>query len=161
MVGSAQTGAFGRMVERIGTGDDNFLYPCPDSVESIFKLRQHTARHDTLLDKNREFSLGDTGNHRIIIVGITQHSSFLEAIDERDLEIASQSLCDLGSDGVGIGVQQVALCVMSDRTHHRHHALGNQVGQQIGIHLVDIAYEAVIDRLSAAIIAWEDVDDCL
>ena len=92
--------------------------------------------------------MGDVGDDAVIIVGIAQYTLLFEAIDERGAIIVGKSLCCFCRYCVGIGIQDIAFSVMSQRSDDGSNAIFDEIGKNLTISFVNVAYKAVVDSLS-------------
>ena len=118
-------------VDGIGACDDNLTHSGIDSIEGIFNLRNHTTSDSAVSLILFEVSMGDVGDDAVIIVGIAQYTLLFEAIDERGAIIVGKSLCCFCRYCVGIGIQDIAFSVMSQRSDDGSNAIFDEIGKNL------------------------------
>ena len=119
-----------------------------DGVSHTFDLRQHAAGNDTgrlvALDLG-DFDLGDQGGFIVLVIEQTDN------IRHADEFFCMQGDGDLRRSRVGVDVVGDAVVVHADGGNDRDEAVGQQMLDQRGIHLFDLAHIAQVHiRLAAA-----------
>ena len=92
----------------------------------------------------------DFADERRLVVRVVQHAVFFEAKDQLRGGDPGGAECHGRSHAVGVAVEQRALSVVHDGAEDRGDARFEQASEQPGIDLLDVAHEAVVDRLGGA-----------
>ena len=89
----------------------------------------------------------DDRNHGVVIVRITEHPFLLEAEYQRHIIIRSEGLSCFAGDGIGIGIKDVALSVMCQRSHHRGDPLLDKPTEHLSVCTFHITHETKVDTI--------------
>ncbi len=100
-------------------GDNHLFHTSIDGCKGILQLRNHAACHGTICFISLKIGMGNhTGITLSSSSGLLSTPFFSKTIYQCHIVVRSQSLGSLAGYGVGIGVEDVALAVMGQRSHH-------------------------------------------
>ena len=94
--------------------------------------------------------MGNHWNHAVVILRIAEHAFLFKTIYQCHVVVRSQSLGCLACDGVGIGIEDIALAVVGQRSHHWGDAFVNQGLEHLAVGTLYIAYEPEVN----AVLQW-------
>ena len=91
--------------------------------------------------------MGNHWNHAVVILRIAEHAFLFKTIYQCHVVVRSQSLGCLACDGIGIGIENIALAVVGQRSHHGGDAFVNQGLEHLAVGTLYIAYESEVDAI--------------
>ena len=91
--------------------------------------------------------MGNHWNHAVVILRITEHAFLFKTIYQCHIVVRSQSLGCLAGYGVGIGVEDVALAVMGQWSHHWSNTFINKGLEHLAVGTLYIAHESEVDTV--------------
>ena len=126
-------------IDGISFGDDDLLDTSRDGFESVFYLWNHATAHCAVGFEGFEAFGCDERDDRCFVIRVGEYTSMLETVHEGDIEVWGKCLGCFTGNGVGIGVEKVALVVMSERSHDRHYAFADEGGEHLAVGRDDVA----------------------
>ena len=146
------------MPEGIGLGDYHSFHSSRDGIESVLNLGNHATGNSAVGNIAIEIIACDNRDDTIVVVGIRQYALLLEAESEGDVIIGSKSLGCFASDGVGIGVEDIALSVVGKRSHHGGDTSLDECGEHTSVGLIHIAHKTIVNAiLQRALMRADDI----
>ena len=121
-----------------------------DGLEGVLDLGDHAFADDAFGFERGVRSGGDLADEGRLVVGVAQHAALLETEDQLRGGYLRRAEGYGRSHAVGVAVEQRALSVVHDGAEDRGDARFEQASEQPGIDLLDVAHEAVVDRLGGA-----------
>ena len=94
--------------------------------------------------------MGNHWNHAVVILRITEHAFLFKTVYQCHVVVRSQSLGCLACDGVGIGIEDIALSVVGQWSHHGGNAFVNQGLEHLAVGTLHVAYESEVN----AVLQW-------
>lgn len=146
--GSQLEGCSETCLETLDVGYDDGADALTEGLEAVVELGDHACSDDACGLVLFEGVIVEGGDERGVVVGVEEDARFLEAEDEFDVGEVAHGTCELGGDGVGVGVEEVALSVVGYGGEDWHDALLDEGVEDIGLDAAYIAYEAEVDDLS-------------
>ena len=129
-----------------------------NGIEGVLNLGNHTAGNCSVCDITIEVIACDNRDDTIVVIWIRQDTLFLKTESESDIIIRSKSLCRFGSDGVGIGIEDITLTVVGEWCHDGGNASLDESGKHTSVGLIDITHKTIIDTVfQGALVGTDDI----
>ena len=91
--------------------------------------------------------MGNHRDHAIVIVWIAEYAFLFKTVYQCHIVVRCQCLGGLAGDGVGIGIEDIALAVMGQRSHYWGDVFFQQCLEHLAVGTFHIAYKAEVDSV--------------
>ena len=123
-----------------------------NGLEGIIEFWYHTTRDNAFGGELAELLFVDRRDDATVIIGIAKNTSLLKAERQGDIVMHRQSTCHRGGNRVGIGIENMPIAIVRERSNYRHGTALYEMYEKFGIDAVNIAHKAEIDHLLRAVV---------